>query len=743
MRNHFLFVLLVLIGNSIVGAQGTTAFPSQEDFENEIQCPQNSCGPVCPLLGKWENDTSDDLDWGSDVDGTPSPDTGPAVDHTLNNSSGHYLYIESSCSATGFPTKTARLLSPVFDFTSLTNPELEFWYHMRGNSMGTMHVDLSTDGGSNWTNDIVPSWTGNQNAWMHKDISLIAYAGQSNIRLRIRGITGTNFNSDMAIDDILVYQAVGRDLQLETVLSPHSGCTLGTMERVKVVLKNFGQDTLSGDSIQVTAKRVGGATLSESFPVLSPVFPGDTLHFTFSGSLDLSQSGPHQIEVNAALSGDVMTGNDSLVHRLYNFQRISSLPYSQDFESGMAGWYTGGERSSWAYGIPAKPIINSAASGTKCWVTGGLFNGRYNAMEASWLQGPCVDFSGACNPWIELKIWIEAENSFDGASVQYSLDGGAVWTTVGDATTGINWYNDNFINAAPGGDQKGWTGDLGAGSGGWMRARHDLSSLAGMSDVLLRIAFGSDENTERDGIAIDDIALYDGAWLRTDTATCAPDTILLESGAQAGNYSYLWSTGDTSSSIMVSQSGQYWLEITHGSCITRDTVNLEFSDPILPSFTVDDSACPVLGFTDNSGGGAANSWLWDFGTGNFSALQNPVVNYAPSGNGFYTVTMTATNACGSVNAMQQILIGCVTSNLEPEPQGGLTAYPNPTSDFLKVAWDASLENEPLRMFSSDGKEVWPPESPDGQAIVLDVRALPVGIYFVRMGSATKVVSIRR
>lgn len=726
MRTSFLLFLLILLDCASLDAQGTTAFPSAANFENEVQCPQNTCGAVCPLIGKWENDTNDDLDWTSDVAGTPSANTGPLVDHTRNDSSGHYLYLESSCSTIGFPTKTARLLSPVFDFTNLSSPEFEFWYHMRGNTMGTMHVDLSTDGGSSWANDIVPSWTGNQNVWIFKDISLVAYAGQSNIRLRIRGITGNAFNSDMAIDDILVYQATGRDLQLEAILSPSSGCMLGAMERVKVVVKNFGMDTLMGDTIQVTAKRVGGATLAGSFVVAGPFLPGDTLHYNFSGTLDLSQSGPHQIDVFTSLSGDVMHGNDSLVHNLLNFDRISSLPYYQDFESGKGGWQSGGARNSWAYGIPAKQIINTAASGTKCWVTGGLLTNRYNELEASWLQSPCIDFSAACNPWIELKFWIEAENSFDGASVQYSLDGGASWTTVGDASTGINWYNDNFINGAPGGDQKGWTGDLGFGSGGWIRARHDLNSLAGMDDVLLRIAFGSDENTERDGVAIDDIVLYDGAWLRADTSTCSPDTILLESSAVAANNSYLWSTGDTSSFILATQTGQYWLELTNGGCISRDTVNLLFADPIVPAFTLEDSACPVITFTDNSGGGAVDTWLWDFGTGNSSGQQNPSFNYAASGNGFYTVSLTTANACGSVSTTQQILIGCVATNLEPEQSGSMTAYPNPVAEFLKVECHG-----PVSLYDITGQIVRLPVSDDGNVKLLDVRTLAQGVYFLR------------
>lgn len=51
-----------------------------------------------------------------------------------------------------------------------------------------------------------------------------------------------------------------------------------------------------------------------------------------------------------------------------------------------------------------------------------------------------------------------------------------------------------------------------------------------------------------------------------------------------------------------------------------------------------------VAFTDTSTG-SPTSWLWDFGDGTTSALQNPVKVYA--GQGTYNVVLTATNAGGS------------------------------------------------------------------------------------------------
>ena len=54
---------------------------------------------------------------------------------------------------------------------------------------------------------------------------------------------------------------------------------------------------------------------------------------------------------------------------------INRFPFNENFESSNGNWTTGARISSdWAWGIPSKPVINTAASGLKCWMTGELKN---------------------------------------------------------------------------------------------------------------------------------------------------------------------------------------------------------------------------------------------------------------------------------------------------------------------------------------------------------------------------------
>src|SRR5688500_6823717 len=68
---------------------------------------------------------------------------------------------------------------------------------------------------------------------------------------------------------------------------------------------------------------------------------------------------------------------------------ISIFPYSENFETSNGNWTPGGTASDWSWGTPIKPVINSAASGTKCWITGTLTQSSYYNNQNSTLTSPC------------------------------------------------------------------------------------------------------------------------------------------------------------------------------------------------------------------------------------------------------------------------------------------------------------------------------------------------------------------
>ncbi|MFK7796255.1 MAG: T9SS type A sorting domain-containing protein [Aureispira sp.] len=171
-----------------------------EDFETQAACATApNCGAtVCNITGNWSNEvngTDDNIDWRIDFGGTPSANTGPTVDFNPGTTTGNYAYLEASSGCWG---QQANLIS---DCIQLDQPyTMNIGYHASGGDMGSLHLDIFENGG--WTQDFVPAIVGDQGTtWGVLSADLSAFTGQT-VRLRIRGITGPNFESDIAIDDI-------------------------------------------------------------------------------------------------------------------------------------------------------------------------------------------------------------------------------------------------------------------------------------------------------------------------------------------------------------------------------------------------------------------------------------------------------------------------------------------------------------------------------------------------------------
>ncbi|GAA4275843.1 fibronectin type III domain-containing protein [Aquimarina mytili] len=167
---------------------GIANFPYSESFESGV--------------GVWVQESTDDLDWVVDSAGIPSNNTGP----TAANDGTNYIYTEATGNGTGFPNKVALLTSPCIDLSNQLNAKLSFDYHMFGAAMGVLEMRASTDDGSTWTT--IWSLSGDQgNSWNSQTVSLAAYSG-SVIKLQIKGTTGSDFTSDMTIDNLSIISSV-------------------------------------------------------------------------------------------------------------------------------------------------------------------------------------------------------------------------------------------------------------------------------------------------------------------------------------------------------------------------------------------------------------------------------------------------------------------------------------------------------------------------------------------------------
>lgn len=299
-------------------------------------------------------------------------------------------------------------------------------------------------------------------------------------------------------------------------------------------------------------------------------------------------------------------------------QCVTTYPYIDDFEQGAGNWTTGSliasPSHSWAWGDPVnKAVLNTAHSGTKCFMTGGL-SGAYNANEESYLQSPCFDFTNLNNPYFSFYIRTNVPDTTAGVNVWYSTDNGLTWNILGSEND-PGWYNSTDIFAKPGyanaffPNVPGFSsnpsrGRLGYPTTLWSLMGIPLTSLGGQSRVIFRIYFAGNYNQAGpqffDGTSIDDIVVSEYPNLSlalTDTLKVCPGMNVQLEAPYHPNFTYLWSTGATTRLIDANVAGNYtcWVSGPGGytdSGVTTVMHTQPQTTGSLTNFTPGDTVCP-------------------------------------------------------------------------------------------------------------------------------------------------------
>lgn len=139
---------------------------------------------------------------------------------------------------------------------------------------------------------------------------------------------------------------------------------------------------------------------------------------------------------------------------------------------------------------------------------------------------------------------------------------------------------------------------------------------------------------------------------------------------------FSWSTTDTTSSIVVTQSGTYWVDLTDSSnCTGRDSVDIVFEP--LPVPVIVQSGGDLCASTTFP----AYQWFLN-GTAIPGATGNCVT---PTTNGNYTVLVTATNQCEGESAVFMYVAADEAMSAQ-----GFEVFPNPTRDLITVRMEQPL-----------------------------------------------------
>jgi PKD repeat protein len=165
------------------------------------------------------------------------------------------------------------------------------------------------------------------------------------------------------------------------------------------------------------------------------------------------------------------------------------------------------------------------------------------------------------------------------------------------------------------------------------------------------------------------------SFTATPTSGCAPLTVQFNNGSSPNAASFQWDFpgGTPATSTMTNPVVVYNTPGTYS--VTLIAVNASGQDTFTRANYIVVNTTPTAGFTHVANGltvnfinasTGASSYSWAFGDGNSSTDASPSHTYATDGT--YTVTLSATNACGTVTTTQTVTVATA-------PTAGFTADP--------------------------------------------------------------------
>lgn len=141
------------------------------------------------------------------------------------------------------------------------------------------------------------------------------------------------------------------------------------------------------------------------------------------------------------------------------------------------------------------------------------------------------------------------------------------------------------------------------------------------------------------------------------TSICAGSNAMLNAGS--GYTSYLWSTNETTQTIIVASSGTYSVTVSDGSCSGSTSVTITQSASINPTITGQLTICPGTSTILDAGSGY-NGYQWSSG----GSTQTISVNSS----GTYSVTVSDANGCSGSTSVDVIVIATLPVTASADPQ---------------------------------------------------------------------------
>lgn len=499
---------------------GTTGFAHRGTFPTGNP-PNGENWIVAP------NAVSPGFAWSVRNSPTATTNTGPDADNTPGTGT-KFVYAEAS---QGNPVAFTQLITPCIDLQAVGCGALEFYYHMYGQNIDLLRVDVDTgDNVSAYVNNVWRAQgeqqTSSTQPYRKAYVSLEQFAGKI-VRIRFIGRKNTataQDKNDIAIDDIKIFEPVAVDLETAQYFQPENGyCSYSNAEPVIARFQSLGcvTQTALPVAFRVEYTPPSGSPVTNTISrdtIFGNFSLGIDSIFTFGPTADLSAFGTYNIYVYTELSGDLVTSNDTLGPFLIEHNApFNNFPFHEDFDGpgtipGEGNNLNPGTISPAFLSLftPIPVVVPTAtsyawyvkASTTPSAGTGPIsdFSGKGNYLytEGNYGTSPisalfvteCISLAGMTNPIIDFRYYMYGSD-IGAVAVQIVKPGENFWSNVPGNLIANNATNAHTDAKSP-----------------WNYWAVDLSAYAGQTIKMRIIAQKTGTGTAAD-VAIDNINIFD------------------------------------------------------------------------------------------------------------------------------------------------------------------------------------------------------------------------------------------
>lgn len=362
-----------------------------------------------------------------------------------------------------------------------------------------------------------------------------------------------------------------RDICPEALESPLSGCSFNAETPVTLRILNSGNDTLvSGSSIAVSYLFQGSEPVNENMILGQNLLPGASVAYTFTETVDLSNSGDFSIEVNTFVTGDLRSENDEIDTTIYRYPKpvvdfgLEKPAYIEDVSVLLEAGYNPFYEYDWqdtatthSYLVTGDGLYHVKVTDfrTQCFDrdTVRVFL-IYNDIAVTWSDMPssgCKEYSGK----VSIRVTNLGPSSIaPQAPIRIAIDVNGERLAIDTLTRSLYFHPGVTLE---------------------MELTERIIAGEGISLIEFYTLFGQDKKPENDTLSVVfEILPSPEIDFGDENGNLTVDLpYILDAGP--GHQSYLWQDNSNSETFTVTEKGEYRVTVTGmNDCQTIKTVRI-------------------------------------------------------------------------------------------------------------------------------------------------------------------------